>query len=334
MVFITAGMGGGTGTGAAPVIAELAKEVGALTIGVVTKPFSFEGPRRGVLADQGIRELSRIVDTIITIPNERLLPVVDRRTTLQEAFRVADDVLRQGVQAISDIITIPGVINVDFADVRSIMSNAGPALMGIGYGAGEHRAQQAAQSAVSNPLLETSIDGASRLLVTITAGDDLTIAEANEAMSFIQNLSSNENANIIFGTVVDDRMEGEVRITVLASGFGDEEDQRPAETTIAATNGSNQTRTNTGVPFVETRGGPTYQPPVTPQPERRMETPTDPARGSTLPPGSGSATGTPRPATEAVATPEPARKGGQKPSEGEDLDIPAFIRDFKRNQGE
>ncbi|MEO7454351.1 MAG: cell division protein FtsZ, partial [Fimbriimonadales bacterium] len=224
MVFITAGMGGGTGTGAAPVIAELAKEVGALTIGVVTKPFSFEGPRRGLLADQGIRELSRIVDTIITIPNERLLPVVDRRTTLQEAFRVADDVLRQGVQAISDIITIPGVINVDFADVRSIMSNSGPALMGIGYGAGEHRAQQAAQSAVSNPLLETSIDGASRLLVTITAGDDLTIAEANEAMSFIQGLSSNENANIIFGTVVDERMEGDVRITVLASGFGEEDE--------------------------------------------------------------------------------------------------------------
>jgi cell division protein FtsZ len=333
MVFITAGMGGGTGTGAAPVIAELAKEVGALTIGVVTKPFSFEGPRRGVLADQGIRELSRIVDTIITIPNERLLPVVDRRTTLQEAFRVADDVLRQGVQAISDIITIPGVINVDFADVRSIMSNAGPALMGIGYGAGEHRAQQAAQSAVSNPLLETSIDGASRLLVTITAGDDLTIAEANEAMSFIQGLSSNENANIIFGTVVDDRMEGDVRITVLASGFGDDADQKPAETTIASTNGSPQSRTNTGVPFVEKRGGPAYQPPVTPQPERRMETPTDPARGSTLPPGAGSATGTPRPATEAVATPEPARKGA-KTSEGEDLDIPAFIRDFKRNQGE
>jgi cell division protein FtsZ len=333
MVFITACMGGGTGTGAAPVIAELAKEVGALTIGVVTKPFSFEGPRRGVLADQGIRELSRIVDTIITIPNERLLPVVDRRTTLQEAFRVADDVLRQGVQAISDIITIPGVINVDFADVRSIMSNAGPALMGIGYGAGEHRAQQAAQSAVSNPLLETSIDGASRLLVTITAGDDLTIAEANEAMSFIQGLSSNENANIIFGTVVDDRMEGDVRITVLASGFGDDADQKPAETTIASTNGSTQSRTNTGVPFVEKRGGPAYQPPVTPQPERRMETPTDPARGSTLPPGAGSATGTPRPATEAVATPEPARKGA-KTSEGEDLDIPAFIRDFKRNQGE
>ena len=336
MVFVTAGMGGGTGTGAAPVIAELAKEVGALTIGVVTKPFGWEGPRRGRMADQGIRELSRIVDTIISIPNDRLLPVVERRTTLQEAFRVADDVLRQGVQAISDIITVPGQINVDFADVRSIMSNAGPALMGIGYGAGEHRAQQAAQSAVSNPLLETNIDGASRLLVTLTASDDLTLAEANEAMSYIQNLASNEDANIIFGTVVDDKLDGEVRITVLASGFdmADEVGQRVAEATLGVANGTTQTRTNTGVPFVEKRGGPAYQPPTPPQPTPRMETPTDPARGvsSTLPPGVGSATGTPRPAAAAAATPEPA--GKKSVAEGEDLDIPAFIREFKRNQGE
>jgi cell division protein FtsZ len=339
MVFVTAGMGGGTGTGAAPVIAELAKEVGALTIGVVTKPFGWEGPRRGRMADQGIRELSRIVDTIISIPNDRLLPVVERRTTLQEAFRVADDVLRQGVQAISDIITVPGQINVDFADVRSIMSNAGPALMGIGYGAGEHRAQQAAQSAVSNPLLETNIDGASRLLVTLTASDDLTLAEANEAMSYIQGLASNEDANIIFGTVVDEKLDGEVRITVLASGFDMNEEigQRVAEATLGVANGSAQPRTNTGVPFVEKRGGPTYQPPVTPQPVQRMETPTDSARGaSTLPPGVGSATGTPRPATAvgAASTPEPAPKRVEKVADGEDLDIPAFIREFKRNQGE
>jgi cell division protein FtsZ len=338
MVFVTAGMGGGTGTGAAPVIAELAKEVGALTIGVVTKPFGWEGPRRGRMADQGIRELSRIVDTIISIPNDRLLPVVERRTTLQEAFRVADDVLRQGVQAISDIITVPGQINVDFADVRSIMSNAGPALMGIGYGAGEHRAQQAAQSAVSNPLLETNIDGASRLLVTLTASDDLTLAEANEAMSYIQNLASNEDANIIFGTVVDEKLDGEVRITVLASGFdlNEESGQRVAEATIGSTNGT-QTRTNTGVPFVEKRGGPTYQPQTTSQPQPRMETPTDAPRGaSTLPPGVGSATGTPRPVTAvtAASTPEPAPKRADKPADGEDLDIPAFIREFKRNKGE
>jgi len=218
------------------------------------------------------------------------------------------------------------------------MSNAGPALMGIGYGAGEHRAQQAAQSAVSNPLLETNIDGASRLLVTLTASDDLTLAEANEAMSYIQNLASNEDANIIFGTVVDDKLDGEVRITVLASGFdmADEVGQRVAEATLGAANGTTQTRTNTGVPFVEKRGGPSYQPPTTPQPTPRMETPTDPARGvsSTLPPGVGSATGTPRPAgaAAAAATPEPA--GKKSVAEGEDLDIPAFIREFKRNQGE
>ncbi len=341
MVFVTAGMGGGTGTGAAPVIAELAKEVGALTIGVVTKPFAWEGPRRCRLAEQGIRELSRIVDTIISIPNDRLLPVVERRTTLQEAFRVADDVLRQGVQAISDIITVPGQINVDFADVRSIMSNAGPALMGIGFGAGEHRAQQAAQSAVSNPLLETNIDGASRLLVTMTAGNDLTLAEANEAMSYIQNLASNEDANIIFGTVIDEKLDGEVRITVLASGFdmAAETGQRVAEATLGTPAPAAQpSRTNTGVPFVEKRGGPTYQPPVTPQPVQRMETPTDNARGaSTLPPGVGSATGTPRPvpstpsAVAASSTPEPAKR--EKADEA-DLDIPAFIREFKRNQGE
>ncbi|MDQ2986353.1 MAG: cell division protein FtsZ [Armatimonadota bacterium] len=337
MVFVTAGMGGGTGTGAAPVIAELAKEVGALTIGVVTKPFGWEGPRRHRLADQGIRELSRIVDTIISIPNDRLLPVVERRTTLQEAFRVADDVLRQGVQAISDIITVPGQINVDFADVRSIMSNAGPALMGIGYGAGEHRAQQAAQSAVSNPLLETNIDGASRLLVTMTASDDLTLAEANEAMSYIQNLASNEDANIIFGTVIDERLQDEVRITVLASGFdmAAESGQRVAEATIGVANGTAQPRTNTGVPFVEKRGGPTYQP----VPASRMETPTDAPRGaSTLPPGVGAATGVPRPVPNAqpavaaaASTEQPKR---EKPAEEADLDIPAFIREFKRNQGE
>lgn len=334
MVFVTAGMGGGTGTGAAPVIAELAKEVGALTIGVVTKPFGWEGPRRCRLAEQGIRELSRIVDTIISIPNDRLLPVVERRTTLQEAFRVADDVLRQGVQAISDIITVPGQINVDFADVRSIMSNAGPALMGIGYGAGEHRAQQAAQSAVSNPLLETNIDGASRLLVTLTAGTDLTLAEANEAMSYIQGLASNEDANIIFGTVIDESLKGDVRITVLASGFdmSDETGQRVAEATIgSAANGTVPTRTNTGVPYVEKRGGPAYQPPT-----QRIETPTDAPRGaSTLPPGVGSATGTPRPAAQPTpvkaSTDAPKR---EKSSEDADLDIPAFIREFKRNQGE
>jgi cell division protein FtsZ len=219
MVFITGGMGGGTGTGAAPVIAELAREIGALTVAVVTRPFGFEGPRRSRLAEQGVTSLMGRVDTIITIPNDRLLNVVERKTTLMDAFRVADDVLRQGVQGISDIITIPGQINVDFADVRAVMSNAGPALMGIGYGVGDQRALQAAQSATNSPLLEQTIHGAKGLLVNITSSEDLTLAEANEAMQYIQQLCDAEDVNIYFGTVVDSSMDGTVRVTVLATGF-------------------------------------------------------------------------------------------------------------------
>jgi cell division protein FtsZ len=219
MVFITAGMGGGTGTGAAPVIADLAREIGALTIAVVTRPFGFEGPRRARLAEQGITSLMGRVDTMITIPNDRLLSVVERKTTLHDAFRVADDILRQGVQGISDIITIPGIVNVDFADVRSVMSNAGPALMGIGHGIGDQRAYQAAQSATNSSLLEQTIHGAKGLLVNITSGEDLTLTEVNEAMSFIYSLTDPDEANIYFGTVTDPTMDGEVRITVLATGF-------------------------------------------------------------------------------------------------------------------
>jgi len=219
MVFITAGMGGGTGTGAAPVIADLARELGALTVAVVTRPFQFEGPKRARLADQGVTNLMGRVDTIITIPNDRLLSVVEKKTTLVDAFRVADDVLRQGVQGISDIITIPGQINVDFADVRAVMADAGPALMGIGYGVGDQRALQAAQSATNSPLLEQTIHGAKGLLVNITSGEDLTLAEASEAMNYIQGLCDADDANIYFGTVVDPDMDGTVRVTVLATGF-------------------------------------------------------------------------------------------------------------------
>ena len=219
MVFVTAGMGGGTGTGAAPVIADLAKELGALAVAVVTRPFAFEGPRRARLAEDGVTSLMGRVDTIITIPNDRLLEVVERKTTLVDAFRVADDVLRQGVQGISDIITIPGTINVDFADVRAVMSNAGPALMGIGYGVGEQRALQAAQTATNSPLLEQTIHGAKGLLVNLTSGPDLTLTEANEAMHYIQSLCDAEEANIFFGTVVDAELDGTVRVTVLATGF-------------------------------------------------------------------------------------------------------------------
>lgn len=219
MVFITAGMGGGTGTGAAPVIADLARECGALTVAVITRPFTFEGPRRSKLAEQGVTSLVGRVDTMITIPNDRLMSVVEKKTTLVDAFRVADDVLRQGVQGISDIITTPGQINVDFADVRAVMSNAGPALMGIGFGVGEHRGIQAAQSATSSPLLEQTIFGAKGLLVNITSSADLTLTEATEAMNYIHELCDADEANIYFGLVVDPKMEGSVRMTVIATGF-------------------------------------------------------------------------------------------------------------------
>jgi cell division protein FtsZ len=219
MVFITAGMGGGTGTGAAPVVADLAREIGALTVAIVTKPFAFEGPRRGRLAENGVTSLVGRVDTMITIPNDRLLDVVERKTTFLDAFGVADDVLRQGVQGISDIITVPGQINVDFADVKAVMTDAGPALMGIGYGIGDQRALQAAQQATSSPLLEQSIHGARGLLVNITSSEDLTLSEVSEAMAYIHSLCDEEDANIFFGTVVDPTLSNEVRFTVLATGF-------------------------------------------------------------------------------------------------------------------
>ena len=219
MVFITAGMGGGTGTGAAPVIAEIAKELNILTVAVVTKPFKFEGPRRLRLAEAGVDSLKDKVDTVIVIPNDRILGVVEKRATLLDAFREADDVLRQGVQGISDIITIPGIINVDFADVRAIMLNAGTALMGIGVGHGDNRAIEAAQAAIASPLLETSIEGARAALINITGGPDLTLAEVNEATELIQQATDHDDANIIFGVVQDPNFGDEVRITVLATGF-------------------------------------------------------------------------------------------------------------------
>jgi len=218
MVFITAGMGGGTGTGAAPVVAEMARKLGILTVGVVTKPF--EGPRRRRLAEEGAAKLQSQVDTLITVPNDRLLRVVDKRTTMQQAFAAADDVLRQGVQGISDIILFPGIINVDFADVRSVMSNAGIALMGLGRGIGEQRAKMAAQAAATSPLLETSIEGAKRLLVNISAGPDFSIGEAHEAMEYILQFTDSEDADIIMGHVLRDNAEGEVQVTLLAAGMG------------------------------------------------------------------------------------------------------------------
>jgi cell division protein FtsZ len=221
LVFITAGMGGGTGTGAAPIVAEVAKEVGALTVGVVTRPFTFEGRRRTGQADEGIAALQSRVDTLIVIPNDKLLSVISEQTPVQEAFRVADDILRQGVQGISDIITIPGLVNVDFADVRAVMADAGSALMGIGVGSGKSRAREAAMTAISSPLLESSIDGARGVVFNITGGSDLTLHEVNAAAEIIYE-AVDPNANIIFGAVIDDRLQGEVRITVIATGFASE----------------------------------------------------------------------------------------------------------------
>ena len=218
LVFITSGMGGGTGTGAAPIAAEVAKEMGCLTVGVVTRPFSFEGRRRTKQAEEGINALRSRVDTLIVIPNNQLLTVISPETPVQQAFQVADDVLRQGIQGISDIITVPGLINVDFADVKAVMADAGSALMGIGIGSGKSRAREAASAAVSSPLLEASIHGAKGVVLNITGGYDLTLHEVNAAADSVYEVVD-QDANIIFGAVIDDRMEGEIRITVIATGF-------------------------------------------------------------------------------------------------------------------
>jgi cell division protein FtsZ len=219
MVFVTAGEGGGTGTGAAPVIAEIAKnEIGALTVGVVTRPFEFEGAKRAKQAAEGIQRLRENVDTLIVIPNERLLSIVERRTTILDAFREADDVLRQGVQGITDLITIPGLINLDFADVRTVMQDQGSALMGIGTSGGEARSTEAAKAAISSPLLEESVEGATGVLLNITGGRDLGLFEVNEAAEIISTASA-ADSNIIFGAVIDEGMGDEVRVTVIATGF-------------------------------------------------------------------------------------------------------------------
>ncbi len=311
MVFVTAGMGGGTGTGAAPVIADLAREIGALTVAVVTRPFTFEGPRRQRLAEQGVTGLMGRVDTIITIPNDRLLSVVERKTTLVDAFRVADDVLRQGVQGISDIITIPGQINVDFADVRAVMQNAGPALMGIGYGVGDQRALQAAQSATNSPLLEQTIHGAKGLLVNVTSGEDLTLAEASEAMVYIQQLCDSEDANIFFGTVVDPEMDGTVRVTVLATGFNpySREGKKVAEATY--NNGATTTapvQTSAQAPVAATV--PIAQPQPAVQPVASSADIIAQARAN---------------AANRNSVPDPSQVFDES-----DLDIPAFIREHRR----
>ncbi len=218
MVFITAGMGGGTGTGAAPIVASIAKEMGILTVGVVTKPFNFEGKRRMGHAEHGVERLRECVDTLVTIPNDRLLQIAEKKTSIMEAFKIADDVLRQGVQGISDLIAVPGLVNLDFADVKTIMVNTGFAHMGIGRATGENRAEEAAKQAIHSPLLETTIDGAKGVLLNITGGKDLGLFEVNTAAELVQK-SADPDANIIFGAVIDESLEDEIIITVIATGF-------------------------------------------------------------------------------------------------------------------
>ncbi len=221
MIFIAAGSGGGTGTGAAPIVARIAREVGALTVGIVTKPFGFEGTRRSEQGSRGVDALAQEVDTLIVVPNDRLLSVLDKQTSMVEAFRVADDVLRQGVQGVSDLVTLPGLINLDFADVRTIMSDAGSALLGIGMGVGENRATEAAMQAVSSPLLETSMEGARSILLSITGGENLSLWEVNEAAKSVSD-AAHPDANIIFGAMVDEKLDDQVWVTVVATGYGDE----------------------------------------------------------------------------------------------------------------
>ena len=234
MVFVTAGEGGGTGTGAAPIVAELAREIGALTVGVVTKPFVFEGRKRSQQAEMGIEDLRDRVDTLIVIENDRLLQVVEKKTSVVDAFRMADDILRQGVQGITDLITVPGLVNLDFADVRTIMRDAGSALMGIGEASGENRAAEAARAAVSSPLLETSIEGATGILLNITGGPEIGLFEVNEAAEVVTS-AADQNANVIFGAVIDDAVGDEVHVTVIATGFGGGRRRRRGATAAAET---------------------------------------------------------------------------------------------------
>jgi cell division protein FtsZ len=250
MIFVTAGEGGGTGTGAAPVVAELGREIDALTVGVVTKPFGFEGRKRSQQAEHGIESLRDKLETLIVIENDRLLQVVEKQTSVIDAFRMADDVLRQGVQGITDLITVPGLVNLDFADVRTIMREAGSALMGIGSASGDNRAAEAARAAVSSPLLESSIEGATGILLNITGGPDIGLFEVNEAAEVVTS-AADVNANVIFGAVIDDAMGEEIRVTVIATGFGAGRRRRRAgaESQVAApSSGSEQAENGLDVP--------------------------------------------------------------------------------------
>jgi cell division protein FtsZ len=317
MIFITAGMGGGTGSGAAPVIAEIAKDLGSLTVGVITKPFSFEGVRRKLVAEQYSEGLKDKVDTLITIPNDRLREVVDKKTSILDAFRVVDDVLRQGVQGISDLITVPGLINLDFADVKTIMRDAGSSMMGIGTATGEQRAVEAARAAVMSPLLEVNIQGARGILFNVTGGSDLGLFEVNEAAEVIKEAADPE-ANIIFGTVIDDRMHDEVKVTVIATGFDGARKSKPAHRVGAEATSDLETsldeRSREILAEIERERAERASL------EEQMGEPSPFARSQAEP----------REAREPRPTerqPLPVRPSLDRPSYGEtDLDIPSFLR--------
>lgn len=295
MVFVTCGMGGGTGTGAAPFVAEISKELGALTVAVVTKPFTFEGHRRRKIAELGIQELKDKVDTLITIPNDRLLQVIDKKTSLFDAFGVVDDVLRQGVQGISDLITLHGIINVDFADVKAIMQDAGSALMGIGRGSGDNRAVEAARAAIDSPLLDMSIDGAKGILFNITGGTDLGMYEIDEAAKTITE-AADDDANIIFGAIIDEAMQGEVKITVIATGF--ETELRKPD--IRGFNTVQKQRERQMTEMQLPTYGDLQTPPPAPQPE-------------------------PTPFAPTYSEPKPEHEQPEE-LDNDELDVPAFIR--------
>ncbi len=291
MVFVTAGMGGGTGTGAAPVIAQIAKDLGALTVGVVTRPFTFEGRKRQTQAIGGITTMKDSVDTLIVIPNDKLLEIVDKNTPMLEAFREADNVLRQGVQGISDLIAVPGLINLDFADVKTIMSNKGSALMGIGISTGENRAAEAAKKAISSPLLETSIDGAKGVLMNITGGSNLSLFEVQEAADIVAS-ASDEDVNMIFGSVINDNLKDEIIVTVIATGFTEEQ-------LVAG-------RPTRGAGFGGTMQGGRPSAPVREERPREIEEP------------------------EQFKQPEPEQTQQQTSSADDGLDIPTFLRNRRR----
>lgn len=302
MVFITAGMGGGTGTGAAPVIAEIAKEIGALTVGVVTRPFTFEGRKRSSQAANGIISLKEKVDTLIVIPNDRLLEIVDKSTPMLEAFQEADNVLRQGVQGISDLIAVPGLINLDFADVKTIMSEKGSALMGIGIATGENRAAEAAKKAISSPLLETSVNGAQGVLMNITGGANLSLFEVHEAAEIVSEASDLE-VNMIFGSVINENLQDEIVVTVIATGFEDNEDKRAR---------------------VNPRGQ-SQQPSASPRRSQQYSQPAPARSRQTPPPGAG---------RDEEYTEQPRERESHSPAEEESdaLDIPAFLRNRRKKK--